>query len=152
MGDLIIFLALLTLGFLAGRLAERRHYKSIREREKKLLYLPATSTKDNVLGDEEVRAVRLVYGNAVISIDYFKRFLAGLRNLFGGEVAAYESLIDRARREATIRMKDMARRSSADLIMNLRIETSSIASRANQKSVGSIEAYAYGTAIVLEKD
>ncbi|MFT6733724.1 MAG: hypothetical protein ACJAS9_001914 [Polaribacter sp.] len=39
-------------------------------------------------------------------MDYFKRFLAGLRNIFGGRVVTYESLVDRARREAILRMKE----------------------------------------------
>ncbi len=93
---------------------------------------------------------RLVTGNAVISLDYFKRFLAGLRNIFGGEVISYQSLIDRARREAILRMKREA--GKADMIINLRIETSSIGQNANRRNtVGSIEAIAYGTAIFLKK-
>ena len=33
---------------------------------------------------EQVESAALVHGSAVISIDYFKRFLAGLRNIVGG--------------------------------------------------------------------
>jgi uncharacterized protein YbjQ (UPF0145 family) len=91
-----------------------------------------------------------VQGSAVISIDYFKRILAGLRNIVGGEVKSYETLVDRARREATLRMKEMAW--DADIILNLRIETSAIGNSANnRKAIGSIEAIAYGTAITYKK-
>ena len=90
-----------------------------------------------------------MYGSAVISIDYFKRFLASLRNIFGGTVKSYESLIDRARREALIRMKEMA--GDATVIVNVRIETSTIGRSANRKGVGCLEAIAYGTAMTLEK-
>jgi uncharacterized protein YbjQ (UPF0145 family) len=91
-----------------------------------------------------------VQGSAVISIDYFKRMLAALRNIVGGEVKSYETLVDRARREATLRMKEMAW--DADIILNLRIETSAIGNSANRrKAVGSIEAIAYGTAITYKK-
>ena len=41
----------------------------------------------------------------MVSVDYFKRFLAGLRMIFGGRVSSYESLLDRARREALLRMR-----------------------------------------------
>ena len=55
-----------------------------------------------------VRTSFLVNGSTVVSNDYFKRLLAILRNIFGGRVKAYESLLDRARREAVLRMKDEA--------------------------------------------
>lgn len=89
----------------------------------------------------------MVYGNAVISIDYFKRFLAGLRNILGGTVKSYESLIDRARREAVLRMKAMA--GDAAVIVNMRIETSNIGMTAGKKGMGSVEAHAYGTALKI---
>ena len=73
-----------------------------------------------------------------------------LRKIFGGEVLSYETLIDRARREAVLRMKEEAEK--ADVILNLRIETSSIGQTANKRNtIGSIEAIAYGTAITLRK-
>ena len=34
-------------------------------------------------------------GNVVVSVDYFKRFVAHLRMIFGGRVHTYESLLDR---------------------------------------------------------
>ena len=83
--------------------------------------------------DTDIRESGLVTGSAVISIDYFKRFLAILRNLFGGRVRSYESLVDRARREAILRMKDMAGERRADLIINFRLETSTIGRSANKK-------------------
>ena len=89
-------------------------------------------------------------GSAVISIDYFKRILAALRNIFGGEVAVYESLLDRARREALLRMKYQV--PNAHAIVNVRIETSAIGNSANRKNgLGSVEALAYGTAIWFEE-
>ena len=83
--DLLIFGFLIMLGYVAGSIAEKRHYTSIREREEELVELPVVSMR-NVYPDSEVRDSGLVMGSAVISIDYFKRFLAILRNLFGGRV------------------------------------------------------------------
>ncbi|MFC1856303.1 YbjQ family protein [Thermodesulfobacteriota bacterium] len=146
MEQLIVFLVLLTLGYTVGKYTESKHYKSIIEREKNFVNIPTTNTKHFTLGDKKVQNAQLVYGNAVISLDYFKRFLAGLRNIFGGNIVSYESLVDRARREATLRMKEMA--GNTHMIINLRIETSTIGKSANRKnSVGSVEAFAYGTAI-----
>ena len=81
-----------------------------------------------------------------------KRLLAILRNFFGGRVKAYEPLVDSARREAILRMKEEAKTKGAHMIVNLRLETSTIGRSANKKnSVGSIEALAYGTAVVMNR-
>ncbi len=149
MVELAILIGLIAVGYFAGSAAERHHYRSIAEREEAFLHLPAITFKSSeTLGD--VAESRLVTGCAVISVDYFKRILAGLRALVGGRVKSYESLIDRARREAVLRMKEAD--PTADIIVNTRIETSSISKGpTNRESVGTIEALAYGTAIHLKK-
>lgn len=143
--NLAIVLGLLLLGYICGSLTEKRHYRTIAERELAYLDLPAVSFRSVDIPDHRIRSAQMVYGNAVISIDYFKRFLAGLRGIFGGRVMSYESLIDRARREAVLRMKEMA--GDASVIVNVRIETSNIGMTAGKKGMGSVEAYAYGTAL-----
>jgi uncharacterized protein YbjQ (UPF0145 family) len=150
MEELVILIVLISIGYIAGTLAESNHYQSIKKRERSFLRLPAVTIKNAIDKDAIVEKSQLVSGSVVISLDYFKRVLAGLRNLIGGEISSYETLIDRARREALLRMKEQAR--GADIILNVRIETSSIGQSADQsKSIGSIEALAYGTAITLKK-
>lgn len=146
--DLIIFLGLLALGYAAGNWAEKRHYRSIMEREQATLNLPAVTLKSVEIPEHKIRSARLVYGSAVISVDYFKRVLAGLRNIFGGKVKSYESLIDRARREALLRMKAMA--GDATVIVNVRIETAAIGKQSKRKNIGCLEAVAYGTALTVD--
>lgn len=149
MVELITFISLIALGYFVGSLTEGRHYQSIVRREKTFLHLPAVTFK-NVYENKEIEKVQFVSGCVVISVDYFKRFLAGLRNLFGGEMKSYETLIDRARREAILRMKEEAK--GADIILNVRIETSSIGkSSYNRRTIGTIEAIAYGTALIFKK-
>ena len=139
----------MVLGYTVGSLAEKRHYKSIEKRENALLNMPAVTIK-KFQSDKEIRGTMMVTGSVVISIDYFKRFLARMRNIFGGRVKAYETLVDRSRREAILRLKESA--PGADIIVNLRLETSAIGNSANKKKmVGSIETLAYGTAIWLRK-
>ena len=149
MSDFIVLISLIAIGYVAGTWLEKNHYRSIEKREKEYLHLPAITVKNVTVDDLNVRKVELVYGSAVISIDYFKRILAGLRNIFGGTVKSYETLIDRARREALLRMKEKA--SGAAMIINVRIETSTIGKKAHKKSVGCLEAIAYGTALFTEK-
>lgn len=145
MYDLIIFIVLLAMGYGFGRYAENRHYKSILTREKELNSIPAVATKIPPLGSQNLNS-HLVAGNVVISIDYFKRFIAGLRNIFGGRVRSYETLLDRARREAILRMKEEAKELNAELVFNIKLETSSIF-KGKRNSVGSVEVLAYGTAL-----
>lgn len=147
--DLIIFLTLLALGYGAGTWAEKRHYRSIAAREQATRHLPAVTMKSVDVPDHKIRSTRLVYGSAVISVDYFKRILAGLRNIFGGRVKSYESLLDRARREALLRMKAMA--GDATVIVNVRIETSAIGKQSRRKNIACLEAMAYGTALKVEE-
>ena len=145
MYDLIIFLVLLAMGYGFGRYAETKHYKSIIKREKELNSIPAVATKILVPPRNDLNS-QLVSGSVVISIDYFKRFIAGLRNIFGGRVTSYESLLDRARREAILRMKEEAKKLNAELVFNIKLETSSI-HKGRGNSIGSVEVLAYGTAL-----
>lgn len=138
-----LLIALLAIGFFAGSVIERRHYASIRARERKygdVLAFPMRFPPDGVTPQRAF----LVHGTVVVSADYFKTFVAGLRNLFGGRVNSYETLMERARREALLRMKEDARRRGARLVICARFETTTI-------SAGwapSMEVLAYGTALV----
>lgn len=143
--DLIVLLILLALGYGFGRITELKHYRSIIKREDKLRNIPVIASKYPPMS-KIVSDPTLVAGNVVISIDYFKRFIATLRNLVGGPITSYESLIDRARREAILRMKAEAKKCGATMIFNIKIETASIY-KGTKNSIGSVEVLAYGTAI-----
>jgi uncharacterized protein YbjQ (UPF0145 family) len=134
---------LILLAMITGTLLEKAHFKRIHQREATFFDLPTLNTKQ-VPKDRAVSKSSLVTGDVVVSIDYFKRFLASLRNIFGGEVKSYGSLLDRGRREAILRMKEKC--PDADLIVNVRVETTSI-SKGGRKKMGSVEVLAYGTAI-----
>jgi len=147
MFELIIFLSLFTVGYFCGSYLEKRHYQSIEKRERSLINIVATTSKKPVGEIGKVKRTHLVKGNAVISVDYFKRILAGLRAIFGGNVGVYETLLDRSRREAILRLKESC--PAAAQIINLRVETSSVFKTAKNQ-VGSVEVLAYGTAIYVE--
>jgi uncharacterized protein YbjQ (UPF0145 family) len=145
--DLVVLLTLLVLGYVSGQLAEKRHYRSIRKREaafRNNMLLIQTRFPPAGLGPHRSE---LVMGSVVVSVDYFKRFLAGLRILFGGPVKSYETLIDRARREAILRMQAHADSLGADKVLNVKMETSSIY-KGRRNTVGSVEVLAYGTALI----
>ena len=143
--QLILFFVLIAAGFFVGRLLETRHYASIRRREKALATVLAFATRypPNLVDAQDCQ---LVCGTVVISSDYFKQFVASLRNLIGGRFRGYESLFDRARREAIIRMKEDARKGGFSLIVNVKFETASL-SGGRQGAMPAFEIFAYGTAL-----
>ncbi len=133
------------LGFFVGRYNERRHYRSIRRREAELSDVLAFSVK-TLPADHAFTEGRLVMGSAVISVDYFKSLLAGFRNIIGGRVDSYESLVERARREAILRMKAEAARLGAPMVFNVKLETTRVF-QGERSATQSVEALAYGTAV-----
>lgn len=141
-----LVLVLLAVGYTFGTIAERRHYRSILRREDELRDLVVVAAK-TVPPMSPAPETSLVKGSVVVSVDYFKRMLAALHKIFGGRVRSYESLIDRARREALLRMQAQARRLGAQMVFNVRMETSAI-SQGSRGGVGSVEVLAYGTAII----
>jgi len=145
MADLVVALVMLVLAYFTGTAIENAHFRNLIRREKELLNLPVHSAK---VWSSPATRTAIVTGVVVVSNDYFKRFLAGLRNIFGGRVSAYESLLDRARREAIIRMKVQAKSLGAQEIANVRMETVTITRQMGQGGAGAIEIIVYGTALI----
>ena len=154
MDQLIILgfpLFLLLLSYFIGRHLESNHYKSIRERE--------AATKDMVAVnfprfpfDVEIERAGMVMGSVVVSHDHFKRFLAQLRIIVGGRIKSYEPLLDRARREAVLRMKEQALARGHNTVVNIRLETSRLAnSRRGGKGTAGLEMLGFGTALTTRK-
>ena len=139
---------LLLLGLVFGRAAEQRHFRELKQKELILREVLVFSEK-HPPADQEFRSANLVVGSVVIAEDYFKRIAASLKSLVGGRLTAYESLMDRGRREAIIRMKQAAREQGASMICNVRIETARLSeSDSNRHALFAAEFIAYGTALV----
>ena len=148
--EIIVLIVLLALGYFFGQHAEKKHFKSIIARENSSIKLPVVTMKTPPAIRQHELTAELVTGNAVVSIDFFKKFVASLKMLFGGKVTQYESLLDRARREALLRMKEQAELKNAFVVMNTRVETASISKNSKRhNSVGAVEVLAYGTAISI---
>ena len=141
-------LALLILAYFTGAAFERRHYASIRKRELRWRCLPAITFR-SVPPEWNVTDCTLLTGSVVISVDYFKRFLSGLRMLFGGRVKSYETLLDRARREALLRLKEAAVERGHHAVLNVRLETCRLANARNAERIAGLEVLAYGTGVKL---
>ena len=144
MWDLYFLISLIVTGYIFGQIHERRHYASLKKRELEMMKMVMTSSKRPLGELGPIMEAKLVQGGVVISVDYFKRIVTSLRNFFGGNIRGYETLVDRARREEILRLKESC--PDATQIINLRLETSSIyKGRGNQ--IGSVEVLAYATAL-----
>ena len=140
-------LLILMVAYFIGSFVEKKHFQSIREREADVHGFPVVSF-DTMPEDWNVGTSELVTGSIVISLDYFKRVIAGLRGLIGGRIKTYEPLLDRARREAVLRMIEEARSQGYDAIINVRVETSRLASaKRDGKGIAGVEMLAFGTAV-----
>lgn len=140
-------LTIMMLAYFIGSSIERKHFASIRAREKKMRGFPVT-TFATLPANWKVGSSALVSGSMVVSLDYFKRVIAGLRAIVGGRIKTYEPLLDRARREAVLRMLDDARSRGFDAVINVRLETARLAnSRGNGQGVAGVEMLAFGTGI-----
>jgi uncharacterized protein YbjQ (UPF0145 family) len=145
---LITFIALVAIGVIFGGLNERRHFERLRQDEADLSYIQQSTLKnipDIHAKDLEEGAI-LVTGNVVIALDYFKNLAAKLKSLVGGSLRSYETILDRARREAIVRMLREAESLGATAVYNIRIEFSVIGGHDPSKP-GGAELFAYGTAV-----
>lgn len=79
-------------------------------------------------------------GSASIAQDGFKLVFADFLSLFGKNLTVYESLLERGRREAIVRMKRQTYEYGYNQIYGVRIETSAV-------DGGGVEVLAYGTAV-----
>jgi len=85
----------------------------------------------------------LVQGSTVRAKHVGRDLMAGLKNIFGGELQGYTELLQESRDEAIERMKEQASSVGANAVINVRFSTSSI-------TQGAAELFAYGTAVILE--
>jgi uncharacterized protein YbjQ (UPF0145 family) len=95
---------------------------------------------ETVPGKKVVEHFGLVSGSTIRAKHIGRDFMAGLKNLVGGELKGYTQLLQESRQEAMARMVEEARLMGANAIVNVRFSTSSVAQ-------GAAELYAYGTAV-----
>lgn len=82
----------------------------------------------------------IVNGSTVRAKNVGRDFMAGLKNVFGGELKGYTELLNESRKEAIQRMIAEAEEMGANAVLNIRFSTSSV-------SAGASEIYVYGTAV-----
>ena len=136
--QIVIFFFLFSVGFGFGRFNERKHLQYLDEQEQRLAYIRVNNSRFIV----STLPGHMISSNVVISHDYFKYAIANVQNMLGGRLTSYESVVERARREAIVRLKLEAEKIGADQIMGTRLRTTELGMQG-----GMVEVFAYGTAI-----
>jgi len=98
------------------------------------------TTQDNFVDFEILETLGIVNGNTVRTRGFGHDFMAGLKNLVGGEINSYVEMLQKAREMATERMVESAEALGADGIVCVRFTTSSVMQ-------GASEIMAFGTAV-----
>jgi uncharacterized protein YbjQ (UPF0145 family) len=101
------------------------------------------SNTENVPGRTITRFYGVVSGSTVRTKHIGRDLMAGLKNIFGGELRGYTELLRESRDDALERMLEEARSLGANAVVNVRFSTSSVAQ-------GAAELFAYGTAVQVE--
>jgi len=101
------------------------------------------STLEQVPGQRITKVLGLVKGNTIRARHLGHDFLAGLKNLVGGEIDDYTKMIAESREQALDRMIAQARNNGANAVIGVRFATCEMMEHA-------AEILAYGTAVVLE--
>ncbi len=101
------------------------------------------TTTDAVPGATIVETLGLVRGSTVRARHIGRDFMAGLRNIVGGEVSEYTKLLAEAREQSLQRMVENAEGMGGNAVVGLRLITAGVAQ-------GAAEIVAYGTAVKIE--
>lgn len=133
----LVWLVLVAIGWYFGTRAERGHLKSLIIDEQKYQHIQVSS--ERFYEPKGVNESILVIGSVVIAQDKFKQAVAAILSLFGKNLTVYETLLDRARREAVLRAKRQANDAGCHALYGLRFEMTEVQ--------GGVEILAYGVAV-----
>jgi uncharacterized protein YbjQ (UPF0145 family) len=101
------------------------------------------TTTHDIAGKRIVKTIGLVRGNTIRARHLGRDFMAGLKNMIGGEISEYTKMIAECREEALDRMIAQAQENGANAVVGVRFATSEMMEHA-------AELLAYGTAVVVE--
>ena len=98
------------------------------------------TTTETLPGKEIESILGIARGSSVRARNIGRDFMAGLKNIVGGEIEEYTKLQAQSREQALQRIEKDAERMGADAIVNLRMTTSMLMQ-------GAAEILVYGTAV-----
>ncbi len=102
------------------------------------------TTINNVPGKEIKEVYGFVSASTVRTKNIGKDIGASFKTLVGGEIKAYQEMMEEARKIAVGRMVEKAESMGANAIIGMQISTSAV-------MAGASEVIAYGTAVLIEE-
>ena len=99
-----------------------------------------TLVNTDYISGKELETLGLVKGSTIQSKNIGKDILQAFKSMVGGELRAYNEMMNEARALATKRMAEEAESLGADAVVNIRYASSAIMQNA-------AEVIAYGTAV-----
>lgn len=103
------------------------------------------SVNTDYISGKKLEMLGLVKGSTIQTKNVGKDIMQSFKNLVGGELTAYNEMMNDARALATKRMVVEAEQMGADAVVNIRYASSAIAA-------GAAEVIAYGTAVKFMGD
>ena len=101
------------------------------------------TTTETIPNNDISKILGIARGSTVRAKSVASDFMAGLKNIVGGELDEYTKLQAQSREQALQRMITDGKNLGADAIVNVRLTTSTI-------TQGASEILAYGTAVKLK--
>lgn len=95
--------------------------------------------------DKKLETLELVKGSTIQSKNIGRDITQGFKHIVGGELKAYNDMMNKARALATKRMVEEAEELGADAVINIRYSSSAVMQ-------GAAEVIAYGTAVKFIED
>jgi len=103
------------------------------------------STIEKVPGYNTKKYVGVVWASSARTLDTASEIAAMLKSVGGGDLPAFRKMLNEARHSVIHELSATAKARGANAIVGMRMESASIVG-------GTIDVYAYGTAVVAEKE
>jgi len=149
---LILTFLILIFFYILSHIIETSHYKYIKSREAYYKDRIVVTNLKNIPSNLKIKKCFFCSASIVISANYYKRFVASIKQIIGGHLKTLETVLDRGYREALLRLKEKAYRQGDNMIFNFRMETATVGrtGRRGENSSSIVEILVYGTAVETE--
>ena len=146
------YFLLITLGcfYALSYMIESAHTEDMEKREQYYHDKVKLTNSRAIPKGTVAKEVFLCRGSVVIGANFYRRFVARLKQIIGGHLRILEGIIERAYREATLRMISDAYSKGAAMIINVRYETTCVGrtDRRGNNTSSMMEVFVYGTAVI----
>ncbi|MCU0798389.1 MAG: YbjQ family protein [Candidatus Thermoplasmatota archaeon] len=141
----MISLLFFIIPVISGTIIEKRHLEDLSRREEAIKSKVFFHNRKRPIMMDPKRA-GIVYGSVTIGADAFKTWLAQWRQLVGGRMGSLLPILERARREATLRALEQAYSQGFTEVGNIRITSMNLGAYNPKKKTLMTSVLVYATA------